>query len=69
MSDDATDDGSEPLPKTAKVIVTNVDISFGNMVGLLVKLAFAAIPALLIVGLVIAVIVAILAPTVQLPTR
>ena len=33
-----------------KVVVTNVDIKFFNMVFLMVKYAFAAIPALIIIG-------------------
>ena len=34
-----------------KVVVTDVDISFGNMVMLLIKFALASIPAAIIVGL------------------
>ena len=37
-----------------KVVVTDVDISFGNMVMLLIKLAFASIPAAIIVWMVFA---------------
>jgi len=33
-----------------KVVITNVDIKFFNMVFLMVKYAFAAIPALIIIG-------------------
>jgi|GEM_PF-1321476 len=33
-----------------KVIVTDIDVSFGQMVTLLIKLAFASIPAAVIVG-------------------
>jgi hypothetical protein len=36
------------------VVVTNVDISFWNMVQLLVKLTFAVIPAAIIIALVVA---------------
>lgn len=36
-----------------KVIVTDVDIRFTSMIGLLVKLAFAGIPAMIIVSLII----------------
>lgn len=49
----------EPLPtdrhiryassRTATVVVTDVDIHFGSMVWVMVKLAFASIPAALIV--------------------
>ena len=42
-----------PEEKPARVTVTNVDISFANMIGLLVKLAFAAIPAAIIIGFVV----------------
>ena len=38
-----------------RVVVTDVDISFSNMIGLLVKLAFAAIPAAIIVALIVMV--------------
>ena len=37
--------------RTRKVVVTDVDISFGNMVMLLIKFAFASIPAAIIVWL------------------
>jgi hypothetical protein len=33
-----------------KVIVTDIDVSFSQMVTLLIKLAFASIPAAIIVG-------------------
>lgn len=48
--------------RTAKreVVVTDVDISFGNMVMLLVKLAFASIPAMIIIWIVMSVIAAML---------
>ena len=40
----------QPRQKAGQeVVVTDVDISFGNMVMLLVKLAFAAIPAMFII--------------------
>jgi hypothetical protein len=35
-----------------RVVVTNLDISFGNLVGLLLKLALAAIPAALILVII-----------------
>ncbi len=38
--------------KGREVVVTDVDISFGNMVMLLVKLAFASIPAMIIIWIV-----------------
>lgn len=58
----------ETQPKTppTHVVVTDVNISFGNLVGLMVKCAFAVIPAALIIGLVIVVVAAILRPTVPL---
>ena len=39
--------------ETAKVTVTNLDISFLNLVGLFVKSAFAMIPAMIIISIVI----------------
>ncbi len=45
-----------PASGTPEVVVTDVDISFGNMVMLLVKLALASIPALFIVWIVMAVL-------------
>lgn len=36
-------------PEPARVIVTDVNISFSNLVGLMVKCVFAAIPAAIIV--------------------
>ena len=43
-------------PPPAKVVVTDLDISFGQMVILLVKLALAAIPALSILAVIGAVV-------------
>ena len=40
-----------------RVVVTDFDMSFGSMVGFMVKWAFASIPAMLIIGAVIAVMV------------
>lgn len=34
------------------VVVTNIDISFGSMVWLLIKFSFATIPAAIVIGLV-----------------
>ena len=36
------------------ITVSNVDVSFGRLVALMVKAAFAAIPALIIIGGVVA---------------
>lgn len=47
---------AEPQP----VVVTDVNISFGSMVWLLVKLALASIPAALIVVLIGALMVGVL---------
>ncbi len=43
-------------PPPVKVVVTDLDISFGQMVILLVKLALAAIPALSILAVIGAVV-------------
>jgi len=42
-----------------KVTVTNIDISFLNLVWLLVKFSFAVIPALVIISLFIGIITAL----------
>jgi hypothetical protein len=34
------------------VVVTDIDIPFGSMVGLMIKWAFAAIPAGIVIGLI-----------------
>lgn len=44
-----------------RVVVTNLDISFGNLVGLLLKVALAAIPAAIILGVVASLAFAVLA--------
>ena len=49
-------DDSKPI----NVVVTDIDISFSNMVGLMVKAAFAAIPAIIIIIFICAVILAAL---------
>ena len=41
-----------PDERPQRVVVINFDISFGNLVGLLLKLALAAIPAALILVIV-----------------
>ncbi|MFW5968642.1 MAG: hypothetical protein ACOCV2_14045 [Persicimonas sp.] len=46
-------------PERQHVVVTDVDISFGNMVGLLIKLAFASIPAAIIIWIVFGILGAI----------
>jgi len=43
-------------PPPVKVVVTDLDISFGQMVILLVKLALAAIPALSVLAVIGAVV-------------
>ncbi len=47
---------AQQTPPPAKVVVTDLDISFGQMVILLVKLALAAIPALSILAVIGAVV-------------
>jgi len=49
---------TEPVPPE-KVTVTDVDISFSSMVWLLVKFAFAAIPAAAIIGIVVLFVLAV----------
>jgi hypothetical protein len=44
----------------ARVVITDIDIPVGSMVNLLVKLAFASVPALLILGLIAALLVAVI---------
>ena len=41
-----------------RVVVTNLDISFGNMLGLMIKMAVAAVPAAIIMAIVYIVIIA-----------
>jgi len=49
-------------PKPVRVTVVDIDVSFGQMIWLLVKLALAAIPALFILGVIgIAITVAFMA--------
>lgn len=49
-------------PKPVRVTVVDFDVSFGQMIWLLVKLALAAIPALFILGVIgIAITVALMA--------
>lgn len=54
--------GYKPSAPTTRVIITDVDIPFGSLVVLMVKLVFAAIPAAIVAGifyfLVFAVILA-----------
>jgi hypothetical protein len=45
----------EPSP-VQRVVVVDFDMSIGNMVAFLIKLAFAAIPAAVIIGVLFAVI-------------
>jgi hypothetical protein len=42
-----------------KVTVTNIDISFLNLVWLLVKFSFAVIPVFIIIGLFVGIITAL----------
>lgn len=51
----AAEQSIEESKSLTRVVVTDVDISLANMIGLLVKLAFAAIPAAIIVALVVMV--------------
>jgi uncharacterized membrane protein (Fun14 family) len=42
--------------RAVRVIVTDLDISFGNLIGLMLKVALAAIPAALILALVVGMV-------------
>ena len=42
--------------RAVRVVVTDLDISFGNLIGLMLKVAFAAIPAALILALVVGMV-------------
>lgn len=58
MTEVATD---TPTPVVSqRIVITDVDIPIGSMVNLLVKLAFAAIPAIIIIGMVMALLGALL---------
>ncbi|MCK9521346.1 MAG: hypothetical protein WC279_14780 [Sulfurimonas sp.] len=39
------------MSEKQKVIVTELDISFSNLIGFLIKLAIAAVPAAIVVGI------------------
>ncbi len=39
--------------KQDRVIITDIDIKFGSMISLMVKAAFAAIPAMIIVMIIV----------------
>jgi uncharacterized membrane protein (Fun14 family) len=42
--------------RAVRVVVTDLDISFGNLIGLMLKVAFAAIPAALVLALVVGMV-------------
>jgi hypothetical protein len=44
----------------SRVVVVNFDMPFGSMVNFMVKWAFASIPAVIILGIVIAIVILIL---------
>ena len=50
-----------PDPTPVKVTITDLDIKFGTMVLLLVKMAFAAIPAFMIIAIIIGTLTRIIA--------
>lgn len=50
-----------PAADSMEVVVTDFDMSFGNMVGFLVKAAIAAIPAIIILTLIALALAAFLA--------
>ncbi len=61
MSNDPNYTQSPPRDQRVRVIVTDVDISFGQAVTLLLKFAFAAIPATIILTLAAGVALLVLA--------
>jgi hypothetical protein len=46
----------KPDTRAVRVVVTDLDISFGNLIGLMLKVAFAAIPAALILAVVVGMV-------------
>lgn len=48
-------------PNSYRVTVTDIDVPFGRLVAFFVKAALAAIPAMLIVALIVRVIAAVVA--------
>lgn len=52
-----------------RVVVTDFDMSFGNMVGFMIKAAIAAIPALFILGVIGTVVGVFLAAAVGIGAR
>ena len=51
-TDDLEDFGPEPIP----VVVTDFRMDFGSMVAFMIKWAFAAVPAAIILGFVFAIV-------------
>lgn len=52
--------------QTSRVVITDIDVSFWNWMNILVKIAFASVPAALIVTTVYLLIVALLGGVVML---
>lgn len=50
----------DPKPRATEVIITDFEMPFGSMVVFLIKVAFAAIPAMIVIALGYAFIVAML---------
>ena len=48
------------MSEVQRVTVTNIDISFLHMVWLLVKFAFAVIPALIIISVIMTILLTII---------
>lgn len=51
----------DPKPVAQRVVVTDFDMPFSSMVGFMVKWAMAAIPALIVLGTLSAIVIALLA--------
>jgi hypothetical protein len=54
-------------PNSYRVTVTDIDVPFARLVAFFVKVAFAAIPAALIVAVILRLIVTLLAGVLNLP--
>jgi hypothetical protein len=51
---------AQPLPSVQSVTITDIDIPFWRLVGIFIKWALAAIPATIVVTLIIMVVMGLL---------
>ena len=51
---------TQPLPSVQSVTITDIDIPFWRLVGIFIKWALAAIPATIVVTLIIMVVMGLL---------